>query len=99
VSYVLTFLVKYWFCADVSFDQRYVYVGGAYSDVAVIGVIKFDKTLKNINFLKLSFDEFRSITTIKRIPGTDIILAGAWCSILALSFDFEMKIFKILNIF
>lgn len=80
-------------------NEKFIYIGGAYKDTAVIGVMRFNKSLKPIHFSKLSIGEFKGITTIQRVPSTEILLAGAWCSIIALTYNHKQGKFKILNIF
>lgn len=91
--------ITLWFCAEVSVNEKFIYIGGAYKDTAVIGVMRFNKSLKPIHFSKLSIGEFKGITTIQRVPSTEILLAGAWCSIIALTYNHKQGKFKILNIF
>ena len=81
------------------FQNIFVYVGGAYKTYAVIGVLEFNKTLAPVHFMKLTLSDFKCVSTIKRVVGTEILLIGAWCSIIAAVYDQKLNKFKILNIF
>lgn len=68
--------MNFWGCAEVSFDQKYLYVGGCSTVYAKILMLKFDNTLEVVSHLELSMGEFRYISRLYRIPGSDVLIAG-----------------------
>jgi hypothetical protein len=84
-----------WLCAEVSFNEDIIFVGGVHGSWAVIGAISFDEELKSINFSKLTNGDFRCLTRLRRIKGSDLLLAGCFGSIMVIHFK-ESK-FNIIN--
>lgn len=63
-------------CAEVSFNQHIVVVGGFKGSWACLGAISFDKKLEQVHAEDFKVDDFSQITSLKRIAGTDAFIAG-----------------------
>jgi len=78
-------------CGEVSYNQRYVYLAGSKGAWASISVVKFNPSLEVIHHESITVHDYQTITSLKRLPGGDIILAGAYASILILQFERRSK--------
>ena len=70
-------------------------MGGVHGTLGVIGAIDFNSRLKSRNFSKLTLGDYRCLSRIKRIEGSDILLAGCFGSILII--QFKDNVFNIIN--
>ena len=78
--------IKQIICGDISYDQKYVFIGGvSKSDKAQMVCIKLSKSFKCLK--SQEFDENEGqINTIKRIPGTDVVMCGIKKGVMGLTF-------------
>lgn len=81
-SYITT-----WMCVERSLSQEHIYVGGMNVETPTIGALAFNDSLAPISFLKLTKVKSRSLSRIKRIEGTDFVIAGLIHELLILRFD------------
>lgn len=68
--------ISTWLCAESYTRDEVFFVGGMQSDSATIGAIDFNEGLNPKSFLKLSKFKSKSVGKLKRIEGSDIVLAG-----------------------
>lgn len=81
-SYITT-----WMCVERSLSQEHIFVGGLNVETPTIGALAFNETLAPVTFLKLTKVKSRSLSKIKRIEGSDFIIAGLIQELLILRFD------------
>lgn len=65
-----------WSCAELSYDDSTLFIGGTYGTFAVIMALEFNAGLKVRKDEKLTMGSFANISRIKRLDGSDIILAS-----------------------
>ena len=61
---------------DVSYNEDFVYVGGVCKDVPSISLVSFDESFKLLSNIKFSKAKSNSVSKVKRIDGTDILMVG-----------------------
>jgi hypothetical protein len=67
-----------WGCLDVSMDSSLIFVGGHKDGVGVLGAINFDPDMKSVKFVPVdSQGRAKTISSIRRFKGTNILLSGA----------------------
>lgn len=77
--------LSFWVCAEVSFDQKYIYVGGCDHHMhAAISLLDFDEHLQCHTTLSLDMGDYKNISRIKRIEGTDVLLGGCYRNIVVI---------------
>lgn len=62
--------------ADLSYNEDFVYVGGVCKDIPGISLVRFDESFKVLSNIKLSKAKSNSVSKLKRIDGTDILMVG-----------------------
>lgn len=87
ISQELSLLISTWLCIESSFSQEFIFVGGAEVDTPVVGALTFNENLSPVGFLKLSKMKSSSLSRLKRIEGTDFVIAGLIQEIAILKFD------------
>ena len=63
-TYQITEALTFWACSEVSFDQKYLYVGGCSSIWAKIIMVSFDEKLKVQSELELKMGDFKTVSMI-----------------------------------
>jgi len=91
-------IVQEWETIELSYSEKIIYVGGSVNKIGVIGVIVFNETLKPLDFLKLASLNLESVSKIKRIEGTDILLVGSFCIIFIAIFSTSEKKFSVIDV-
>lgn len=76
-----------WTCIEKSLDQEFIIVGGINIDTPILGLISFNDTLTPIGFTKFTKVKSRSFSRLKRIEGSNFILAGMIQELLVLRFE------------
>lgn len=76
-----------WMCAERSYSQEFIFIGGMNVDIPTIGALAFNETLALITFTKLTKVKSRSLSRLKRIEGTDFIMVGMIQELLVMKFD------------
>jgi hypothetical protein len=80
-------LVEKWNCIATSQDQKLLFVAGQKGKYAVVGCTKFNSKMRKIAFMKLAFGDYRSVTFMNRLPGSNTLLLGCYNAIVALDFN------------
>lgn len=75
-----------WLCLEVSIDQETCFAGGVFKENPVIASLKFDASVEKIDLFKFTKVKSRSLSRIKRIEGSDIVIAGFTQEVLVLSY-------------
>lgn len=70
--------VKTFFCGEISYDQKYVYIGGeSTGSQPLIACVKMSKSFKCVTSQEIVHEGVSGqVNSIKRIPGTDVVLCG-----------------------
>lgn len=92
-----THFITTWMCAERSISQEFIYIGGMNVETPTIGALAFNETLSPISFLRLGKVKSRSLSRIKRIEGSDFLMAGLIQELLILKF--EKSEFSLLHTF
>lgn len=92
--------ISTWICIETSKSGDYFYVGGIVKDLPTIGAIKFDSTLAPLGFSKLAKLRSKTVSRIKRIDGTDILLIGLQNELIVMSSvsAIDFTVFHIYNL-
>ena len=96
-TYQITEALTFWACSEVSFDQKHLYIGGCSSIWAKIILVNFDEGLKVQSELELKMGDFKTVSMISRIQGTDIILGGCYKHIVVLRKANDTNAFSFLH--
>lgn len=92
--------ISTWICIETSRAGDFFYVGGIVKDSPTIGTIKFDGTLAPLGFSKLTKLRSKTVSRIKRIDGTDILLIGLQNELMVMSSQssIDFTVFHIYNL-
>jgi len=71
-----TSLISQWMSCESSITDQHFYVGGMFGDVPTIGAISFSETLAPIHFMRCTKVKSRTLSKLKRIEGSDILIVG-----------------------
>lgn len=66
------------YCAEISCSQRVLYLGCSSESWASFTILNFSSSLDQVYTERISLGNYKCVTTIKRIPGTDILLLGTY---------------------
>lgn len=75
-----------WMCLEVSIDQETCFAGGVFKENPVIAALKFDRSMDKVDLYKFTKVKSKSLSRIKRIEGSDIVIAGFVQEIVVLSY-------------
>lgn len=76
--------ISSWLCCESSVSADYFFVGGVNLNTPTIGAISFNENLAPLGFLNLNKTKSRSLSKLKRIEGSEILIAGMVQDILIL---------------
>lgn len=62
--------------ADLSYNEDFIYIGGVCKDIPSISLVRFDESFKILSNIKFSKAKSNSVSKLKRIDGTDILMVG-----------------------
>ena len=65
-----------WTCCESSLSDDHFYIGGMNIDMPTIGAVNLNESLSPISFYKFSKAKSKSLSKIKRVEGTDMIMVG-----------------------
>ncbi len=71
-----TSLISQWMTCESSITDQHFYVGGMYGDVPTIGAISFTESMSPIHFMRCAKVKSKTLSKIKRIEGSDILIVG-----------------------
>jgi hypothetical protein len=71
-----TSLITQWMTCESSITDQHFYIGGMYGDVPTIGAISFSEGLAPIHFMRCTKVKSKTLSKIKRIEGSDILVVG-----------------------
>lgn len=80
-------VITTWMCVERSLSQEFIFVGGMNVEMPTIGALTFNENLTPVGFMKFSKIKSRSLSRIKRIVGSDVLMAGMIQEILILRFE------------
>jgi len=77
-------IMSKWVSYETSFNEKFIYIGGTKNIDAAILIIRFEESLKIAGFRHFTEGDYKSISALRRADGTDILMAGAFQTILLL---------------
>lgn len=80
-------MITTWMCIERSLSQDFILVGGMNVETATIGALTFNENLTPVGFIKLNKVKSRSLSRLKRIEGSDVVMAGMIEDIMILRFQ------------
>ena len=79
--------ISTWLCAESYTSEDVFFVGGMNSDSATVGALEFNESLTPKSFFKLQKFKSKSVGRLRRIDGSDILLAGMSQDIAVLRYE------------
>jgi hypothetical protein len=79
--------ISAWLCAESHITDEVFFVGGMHGDSGTVGAIEFHEGLVPKIFFKLAKFKSKSVGRLKRIEGSDILLAGMSQDIVVLRYE------------
>lgn len=87
-----------WVTCEISYCQKYLYIGGSTIEEATILILSFDKQLEKVCLKRFpKKTNFREVTSIKRLQGTEILFVGCYQNILVLRPNSEKNKFTLVK--
>lgn len=101
ISSEYTSLITTWTTCESSRTDEHFFVGGLIGDTPTIGAIRFNESMSPISFSKLSKLKSKTLSKIKRIEGSDILMVGMIQDLLIIRFvnDSEFSILHSFSVF